>query len=66
MISFKCKRCGQVVTGRDEYEAEGLFDQHKCKGKPDLAKMPTDWLAKIVGGQITEAEAWKIVEKRKG
>jgi len=32
-ISFKCSRCGKVVTGRDECDAEVKFDNHKCSVK---------------------------------
>lgn len=64
MVTITCKRCGKKLVGRTEQDAEAFFDQHECKGKRDLREMPTDLLAKLALGELTEDQAWEIANKR--
>lgn len=59
MESIKCSRCGEIMKGKDECDAEILFANHTCKGKRDLNDLPTDILRKLALKQITEPEAWQ-------
>ena len=60
MNQFKCTRCGEVVSGHDEYEAEVAFDNHECKNMPNLQDLPLSILEKLAMKEITEEEAWRM------
>lgn len=63
-MKVKCSRCGKVMTGKDEYDCEMKFNQHKCKGKRDLNKMPMDLLRLVAMKKMKEEDAWKEADKR--
>jgi hypothetical protein len=65
-MKIKCSRCKKVIVGKDEYDAEMKFNMHKCKGMRDLYDMPMDLLELVVKGKMTEIQAWKEADKRKG
>ena len=50
---YKCTRCQAI--GYD-------FDLHKCAGLRSLDEMPIEILERVAKNEITEVEAWKIVE----
>jgi len=58
-VEFKCDRCGEVIVGSDEYDAEVKFDEHSCKGKRELSELPLHILKDLAMGKITEKEAWE-------
>ena len=39
MITMKCKECGKLFKGKNEYEAEVAFDQHECIEKYEQMSM---------------------------
>ncbi|MEJ2724395.1 MAG: hypothetical protein P8175_07075 [Deltaproteobacteria bacterium] len=65
-VSFKCERCGKIITGKDEFDAEIKFIDHACEGMRDLNELPVDLLRKVARGEITAEEAWAIKEEREG
>jgi len=50
---YKCTRCQAI--GYD-------FDLHKCAGLRSLDEMPIEILERVAKNEITEVEAWEIVE----
>jgi hypothetical protein len=46
MIIHKCSECGFESKGKDEYEAEIKFDNHKCS--IDFNSMSTEELIKRI------------------
>jgi len=63
MIKFKCTRCGDTVSGADEFSAELAFNDHICTGKRELSELPLPILKKLAMKKITENEAWKLAVK---
>ena len=63
-MKIKCNRCQKIFSGKDEYSAEQKFNGHKCKGR-DLNEMPMHLLKRICRNELTEVEAWKIVDRTK-
>lgn len=63
-ISVKCKRCGQVVNADTELLAELAFNHHVCQGMRPVFEMPHDLILKVIGKELTEAEAWVEADKR--
>ena len=59
MFKFKCDRCGQVISGRTEMEAEVKWGRHECPGRPSLDLLPMPILRDLALGRITEDEAWR-------
>ena len=64
-VRFKCDRCGEVIVGSDEYDAEVKFDEHSCKGKRELSELPLHILKDLALGKIDEKEAWKLAKSSK-
>ena len=62
-ITLVCDRCQERMTAANELEAEVLWSNHEC---PDstLGDLPLDLLRQVAYNEITEAQAWEIVEER--
>lgn len=68
MFTIVCDTCGAEFTGHNEHEAEVLWNSHECKSEYEKASgrdnydLPLDLLRRIALGEITDAEAWAIVD----
>lgn len=54
---IQCSRCGEKMSWGD-------WQVHKCKNLRSLSEMPTYVLMQLAKKQITETEAWAIVDQR--
>ena len=63
-MEIKCSRCGETFIGKDEYETEIWFSDHTCKGKRKISDMPQDILLKVIKKDLTEEEAWAVVNDK--
>lgn len=63
-IKIKCSRCGATKTG-SEYDNELWLVNHTCKGMRNLMTMNADLLLKVINKELTENQAWDIIDGKK-
>lgn len=54
-MGIKCTRCNKIIKKEESFI-------HKCSGIRDLNGIPDDLLLKIIKKEITEEEAWVIID----
>jgi len=66
IVKLKCDLCGAIITGNNELDAKINLTDHVCEVMRDLSELPMDLLRKVIKDEISEEEAWAIMEDEKG
>ncbi len=57
-FTVTCTRCNATMPRRE-------WDTHRCAGMRSLRDMPLDLLALVARRELSEADAWALVDARR-